>query len=100
MPYNCKLFVLRIVLWSYNCLLRICHERVDLSPRQETATHMLWMQSIFQKDTWPPSTWKYIDGGLAKYCRTDVDMQILSLLECEYKRGKGSVWDNFCFSDV
>ena len=23
MPYNCKLFVLRIVTWSYNCLLRI-----------------------------------------------------------------------------
>ena len=23
MPYNCKSFVLRIVTWSYNCLLKI-----------------------------------------------------------------------------
>ena len=23
MPYNCKLFVLKIITWSYNCLLRI-----------------------------------------------------------------------------
>ena len=23
MPYNCQLFILRIVTWSYNCLLSI-----------------------------------------------------------------------------
>ena len=55
--------------------------------------HMLHMLTIFQNETWLLLTWKCIDGGLIKSYATDVDMQILSLLRCEYKHGKGSVWD-------
>ena len=39
----------------------------------------LRMQTIFEKQTWSLSTWKYIDDGLVKSRETDVDMQILSL---------------------
>ena len=49
------------------------------------------------KYLWSLSIWKYIDSGLVKSCRTDVDMQILNFFGYGFKQQKKGSMRHFLF---